>query len=158
MAKELDLEQIKDVAIFCNNRTSCIKCKLDGTYCGKTRNNWILDMIAEIERLRAELKEWNRIKQLFREERELQIGKAKSNNPYPRHGHIISGIWGNHSGVLSGHECAACAAAKAAMADMPVDPMRVLAERIYAIRVSCSFSEGVAQIQELLNATETTKE
>jgi hypothetical protein len=60
----------------------------------------------------VELAEWRRIKKLFREEAKY---RNDSRNAYAGHSHSKPGIWDSDNGPLAGHECAACAAARAAL-------------------------------------------
>lgn len=84
---------------------------IDYAEAGKVPEPW---MVRGLISLRAQLAEWNRIKALFREEARY---RKDARNPYGSHGHQISGIWDwdSDNGPLAGHECAACAAARAAL-------------------------------------------
>jgi hypothetical protein len=63
-----------------------------------------------------ELSEWREIKELFRAENVARPPMTIRRCFYHGHAHDIDGIWDSDNGALAGKKCAACTAARAALA------------------------------------------
>lgn len=75
----------------------------------------IIDKEKENAALRAKLEKWENVARLFSIEAKI---RGRKKDAYPGHSHDVAGIWDSDNGELAGTECAACAAYRAALAEI----------------------------------------